>query len=349
MENTNQLQATNIDYGLLSPYINDINVTDINWNGRQLWIDDIGKGRYLTDIILSEEFINKFTQQLANAVNKSFNGYTQLLEAEIGDIRISVIHETAAASGRSISIRKSPAIRRLSEEGMIEDNYATKEVLNLIKLFIKGMCNIVVCGLPGVGKTELVKWMTMFIADDQRVITIEDNLELHYPFINPQKDCVEIKVVLEKEEGRLTYTDAIKAALRHYANWILFSEVRGREAKVLLEALSTGCHLITTMHTDDVRNVPNRVKNMIADTYDELDNEIYENIDVAILIKKKTENGQIKRYISQIAVYSRTLEGDNVVTMVVDNSRIVTPIEQLPQYILNKINISNITSDDEEV
>lgn len=349
MENTNQSQITNIDFGPLLPYINDINVTDINWNGRQLWIDDIMKGRYLTDITLSEEYVVKFTQQIMNAVNKSFNSYTQLLEAEIGDIRISVIHETAAASGRSISIRKSPAIRRLTEEGMINDNYATKEVLDLIKLFVKGMCNIVVCGLPGVGKTELVKWMTSFIADDQRVITIEDNLEVHYPLINPQKDSVELKVVLEKEEGRLTYTDAIKAALRHYANWILFSEVRGRETKVLLEALSTGCHLMTTMHTDDVRNMPNRIKNMVGDTYDELDNEIYENIDVAILIKKKTENGKIKRYISQMAVYSRTLEGENIVTMVVDNSRIVTPIEQLPQYILNKIDVNNNSTNYEEV
>lgn len=332
-----------VDFGPLTQFRDDPNVTDINWNGRQLWIDDITKGRYLSDIILDRRFIEAFSQKVMNIANRSFNGYDQLLEAEVGDIRISIIHETAAHSGRSISIRKSPAIKRLDKETMIKTGYSSEECLDMLQKFVEAKCNIIVCGLPGVGKTELVKWLTTFIAPDQRAITIEDNLELHYPQINPEKDSIELKVSLDEEHG-LTYSEAIKASLRQFPTWIILSEVRGRESKNLLESLSTGCSCLTTTHTDDVRKVPDRFKNMVGESYNE--NEIYENIDVAVLIKKKKENGVIKRYISQIAVFSRTLDGKNVITMVADKTRVITPISSLPQDILSKINKADITYSD---
>ena len=42
------------DYGVLYPYVMEETVTDIHWNGRQLWIDDLEKGRYMAPEILSE-------------------------------------------------------------------------------------------------------------------------------------------------------------------------------------------------------------------------------------------------------------------------------------------------------
>ena len=58
--------------------------------------------------------------------------------------------------------------------------------------------NMMMCGLPGTGKTELLKFLTGYIPDNERAITIEDNLEIHYSEINPGKDCVEMKVDAEK-------------------------------------------------------------------------------------------------------------------------------------------------------
>ena len=54
------------DYGVLYPYVMEETVTDIHWNGRQLWIDDLEKGRYMAPEVLSESFANRFSMLLSN-------------------------------------------------------------------------------------------------------------------------------------------------------------------------------------------------------------------------------------------------------------------------------------------
>ncbi len=256
----------------LLPYIKDTEITDINWNGTQLWIDDLRKGRYCVEgVKLSEKFVDQFSQRIANAVNASFNKSTPRLEAEVnGELRISILHEYVAISGRSISIRKTPALMRLNKEKMKEDKYCPSFILNFLENCIHAKMNTVICGLPGAGKTELLKTLTSFIPANQRAITIEDNLEIHYAKINPGKDCVELKVDID-----FTYADAIKACLRQLPEWILLSEARSTEVKYLLESMSTGTHCITTLHTDNVVKIPDRVKNMMPEGSRNVDNDIF--------------------------------------------------------------------------
>ena len=61
------------NYGDLLEFIKDINVTDINWNGMTLWIDDIEKGRYMSDIELTPEFVESFAIRISNIANRTFN------------------------------------------------------------------------------------------------------------------------------------------------------------------------------------------------------------------------------------------------------------------------------------
>lgn len=200
--------------------------------------------------------------------------------------------------------------------------------------------NIIMCGLPGSGKTELLKYLTKFIADNERVITIEDNLEIHYSEINSQKDCVEMKV----NEKFFDYTKAIKACLRQNPRWIMLSEARSVEVKYLLEALSTGTHCLTTLHTDDVRKVPDRIQNMMKDSFsaDRMENDIYSFVDLGILLNKKTDQmGAIRRYIDQICIFDRDEQkGINNIVMVVQDGKIIS--REIPENIWKKFHLNNI-------
>lgn len=314
------------DYGILYPYIIEDKVTDINWNGNQLWIDDLEKGRYRAEEILSETFVERFVSLVSSVTGNPFNRMFPVLEAETEELRISIVHSCVAHTGATISLRKVPIVQRINSEKMIEDGYCSEEINQFLIDCIRAHCSIVICGLPGAGKTELLKYLTRYIPPEERVITIEDVLEIHYQKMNPAKDCVELKVA-----ENFTYTQAIKACLRQLPKWILLSEARSVEVRSLLESLSTGAHGITTIHTDDIRNVPDRMRNMAGggEDLERIENDTYRYLDIAILVKSAIlEDGKIKRWIDQIGVFERYTKGFretvNKITMLVEDGEIVS-------------------------
>ena len=104
-----------------------------------------------------------------------------MVEAETKELRISLLHDSIARSGHSLSIRKTPAVLRIDEKNAVKSELMSKEILEFLIAAIEGHCNILVNGLPGSGKTELIKFLSSYIADKERIITIEDTLELRNP------------------------------------------------------------------------------------------------------------------------------------------------------------------------
>lgn len=278
--------------------------------------------------------------RLSNAVSANFNKNENLLEAETKTLRISIIHESVASTGRSVSIRKTDPCRRLTEPLMQKYGYCSGEMMAFLENAVKAHMNIIMCGLPGSGKTELLKYLTRFVPDNERVITIEDNLEIHYADINPGKDAVELKV----NEKLFDYTKAIKACLRQNPKWIMLSEARSTEVKYLLEAMSTGTHCLTTLHTDDVRKVPDRIQNMMKDSFaaNRMENDIYSFVNVGVLLKKRINSaGVIQRFIEQIGIYNRNEgKGVNEIMMLAENGSMTQ--RGLPQNIEKKFLQDNI-------
>lgn len=325
------------DFRSLTPYIEDDMITDINYNGRELWLDHLQKGRFVDESFIMNESIEKFCYRFANYANVPFNVANPIVESESESIRISIIHESVAKSGYSVSIRKTPAVLRLKRSDMTKKNYASSELLDLLEQLVKGHCNILVCGLPGAGKTELVKYLTTFIPSCERVITIEDTLEIHYANINTHKDSVELKV-----NPHFTYVDAIKASLRQRPNWLLLSEVRSHEVVQLLEAVSTGAKLISTIHADTAANIPSRLLHMFPGV--ELSNtmileSIYESIDIGIHVCSTIDDSGITRRISEVIYYEYTaaMEMKQYVIFSANEG-----LKELPESLLKKINITPV-------
>lgn len=288
-------------FGPLLPYIEEDNITDINWNGSQLWLDDLKKGRYCNDgLQLDEKFINSFTNRIANLMSENFNKFRPLLEAETDGLRISILHEDVAKTGRSISIRKTPAKRRINRSSMLDTGYCTEELDNFMNNAIKAKCNVVIAGIPGVGKTEYLKTLTAYIPPTDRAITVEDNLEIRYKAINPGRDVVEIKV-----DDDFSYPNAIKTSLRQRPDWILMSEARSVEVKYLLESMSVGTNCITTIHTDDVHKIPQRIQNMMpaGENSEKTETDVYSFLNIGVVINRQIKEDSITRRIYQAAIF----------------------------------------------
>ena len=338
-----EISDTEKYFGPLYPFVVNDDITDIDLNDQKLfgeetflWLTNSQNMRYREKITLPESFIEQFTKRVANTVSRSFHKQSPVLEAETDTLRITIVHESVSVSGRSISIRKSLPYVRLTEENMVEDGYCSKEVLALLKNCVKARLNIVFCGEPAAGKTECAKFFSTFIPDNERVITIEDTLEWHYHEVNPEKDCVELKV-----NSTMDYTKAIKTCLRLNPKWIMVSETRSKEVVYLLECFSTGVRGMTTLHSDDVRNVPDRMLNMAGNEREvtNMENDIYNFINVGVLLNRVEERDyggkhKIRRFIDQICFYDRE-NGKNRIFMLVENGKLLT--NELPKHIQEKM------------
>lgn len=324
-------------FGPLWKFVASEEITDIDYNGREIWLTNIYNERYkvsqeFVDEQMTASFVEQFTQRISNVVSRQFNKRNPQLEAETSDLRVTILHESVARSGRCISIRKTPPVIRLTVDKVLEEEYCSKEILALLINCVQAKMNFTFCGMPGIGKTESLKFFSQFISGNDRVITVEDTMEIRYAVTNPGKDCVEIKV----NEDTYGYADAIKSSLRLNPKWIMLSEARSKEVKYLLESWSTSVRGMTTLHTDDVRNVPDRILNMLESRIDadRLENDIYQALDIAILIrKKKKEDGTIYRYIDQVCFFLRE-QGKNQIVMVVSNGNLLC--HPLPKGILQR-------------
>lgn len=343
-QNRNKFVIPDEDFGPFLPYVKDKNITDVDFNGQDLWtIDTQNRKIKVSDAEhpIPRDFVERFARKVANAKSFDFNQRNPVMEAETKELRISIVHSSIAISGTSICIRKTPPFSRITERGAIETGYASREIISILANCIKAHANIVIAGMPRAGKTEFAKFLGCYIPDKERVITIEDVLEWRFKELKPKADCIEMQT-----NDAFTYTDAIVASLKQNPNWIMIAETRGEEIASLINGFSTGVNGITTLHTDDIRKIPSRMLNMVNDTKAEkrLLENIFEFVDVGVMvaIRKDPETGAMKRIIDQIGFYTND-NGKMECHMMVDGGKFVS--RELPPSIERKFKIRQITGD----
>ena len=131
-------------------------------------------------------------------------------------------------------------------------------------------------------------------------------------------------------------------------NRVMLSEARSTEVKQLVECWTTGITGFTTLHTDDVRKIPDRILNMMPSRQDaeRLENDVYVGMDVGVLLETRSsgEEGKQERYISQIGFFSRE-DGKNRCVLAVQGGQLIEQQESefLPEDIKRKMDKAGIT------
>ena len=111
-------------FGPLWKFVASEEITDIDYNGREIWLTNIYNERYkvsqeFVDEQMTTSFVEQFTQRISNVVSRQFNKRNPQLEAETSDLRVTILHESVARSGRCISIRKTPPVIRLTVDKVL--------------------------------------------------------------------------------------------------------------------------------------------------------------------------------------------------------------------------------------
>lgn len=316
----------------LYPYIIDDDVTDIKWNGRDLWIDDLKRGRYRSDVKLTTKFLEILTTRISQYANAHFNLSEPSLQAETDELRIHAIHPFRTGDKTYIlAIRKTPSVARLNRENIIEQGYADELTVELLAAMIRCHISGIIIGGVGSGKTELEKFLASFIPDNESCLTVEDTLEMKLPVLYPDKDISSVKI--DKE---YTAVEAIRDALRLLTKWLLIAEARGREIATILEGASTGCVAWTTIHTENTWEIPDRILQMAGPESDKesLDAVVHMFFNIGIRVSRIVTPAGITRKIDQICFFDR--ENGTNISSVFMNDGVYTG-NPIPNFIIDTL------------
>ena len=255
-----------IDFGPIKEFLQDDNVTDIEYNNEgQIYLKTLDKGVYRVERPeINNTLIEKLAFQCSNVMGKSFNMAHPFLDAESAELRLNFIHDSIATNGIAVTIRKTPAKIRLNRDKLLNEKYVTENVLDFLITCVKGHCNIIVSGETGSGKTELVKYLASHTAENEKLITIEDTLELHLDRIYPHRSIIAMKT-----NNIADYADVLVTCMRQNPRWILLSEVRSAEAVMSVRnSISSGHCILSTIHSDRAANIPMRMYSLLESNLD---------------------------------------------------------------------------------
>ncbi len=283
-----------IDFGPLSVLLSDEDITDISYsNSGRLWVKSLTKGVYAVEMPeVNNALMEKIAFQCSNVVGSTFNMAHPTLDAESSELRLNFIHESIATNGIACTIRKTPAKLRLNKEKLLNEKYVSLQIHDFLFKCVEGHCNIVVSGETGSGKTELVKYLASHTFENEKIITIEDTLELHLDKIFPKRDIVAIKT-----NNIASYTEVLVTCMRQNPRWILLSEVRSAEAVMAVRnSISSGHNILSTIHSDKASNIPMRMYSLLES-----------NIDIDQFLKSIHRYVQIGVHVKQIQAKRREI------------------------------------------
>src|SRR6266850_4251508 len=190
----------------------------------------------------------------------------------------------------SVTIRRHPPARFRDLAALASSGFMPPELVAFLDAAVAGRLNILIAGGAGAGKTTFMRVLARLIPPDERVVTIEDQAELH--LWRELRDCVSLEGRPPNTEGRgaITIQMLVHEALRMSPDRIIIGEVRGGEALDLLDAMNTGHPgSICTIHADSPRETLPRLmrvalRNPQAPKADAVLAEVVHTVDLVLYV-----------------------------------------------------------------
>jgi len=201
-------------------------------------------------------------QRIASAVGRRIDEASPMVDARLAEgSRVNIVLPPLVLNGGSISIRKFPK-RSLTLDRMVRQENLSLHMARLLEIAARSRLNILISGGTGSGKTTLLNAISQFIDRDERVITIEDAVELRLQ--QPHVVQMETRPANIEGIGYVPQRELVRNALRMRPDRIIVGEVRGAETFDMLQAMNTGHDgSMSTVHANSPRDALYRLENMV--------------------------------------------------------------------------------------
>ena len=249
--------------GAIQPLVDDPSVSEIMVNGPdQIYVERNGRiypTKVHFDGVESEMTV---IERMVGTVGRRVDESTPMADARLPDgSRVNVVLPPLVLGGPVVTIRKF-RLKLFDVDELVEVGAATKEMFAFLEAAVRGRQNILVTGGSSSGKTTLLNLLSGFIGSGERIVTIEDAVELKLR----QEHVVTMETRPPNAEGRGTVTmrDLVRNALRMRPDRIVVGEVRGPEALDMIQAMSTDHDGgMSTLHANSSRDALQRLETMV--------------------------------------------------------------------------------------
>jgi len=252
-----------VGLGPLEPFLDDDEITDILANGPfDIYVERRGKLEKTSARFRDSQHLVNIAQRIATAIGRRIDEASPMVDARLADgSRVNIVLPPLVLNGGTISIRKFPR-RGLTFDAMVRQENLSRDMARVLQIAAHSRLNILISGGTGSGKTTLLNAVSQFIDDDERVITIEDAVELRLQ--QPHVVQMETRPPNIEGVGQVAQRELVRNALRMRPDRIIVGEVRGPEAFDMLQAMNTGHDgSMSTVHANSPRDALYRLENMV--------------------------------------------------------------------------------------
>lgn len=200
-------------------------------------------------------------ERMVTPLGRRIDESSPLVDARLPDgSRINAIIPPLAIQGPCLTIRKF-AKDTFTREELLEQGTLTAEMAVFLQACVEGRLNLIIAGGSSSGKTTTLNWLSSYIPEDERIITIEDAAELQLR--QEHVISLETRQANIEGQGEVTIRDLVRNALRMRPDRLVVGEVRGGETLDMLQAMNTGhSGSMTTGHANSPKDMLSRLETM---------------------------------------------------------------------------------------
>ena len=302
-----------LGHGPIEPLLEDPLVSEIMVNGpNQVFVERAGKLFETSAKFESDAQVRRVIDRIVSRIGRRIDESSPMVDARLPDgSRVNAIIPPLAVDGSSLTIRKFGK-KGLTEQDLVAYGTLSWESVGLLRAFVAGKLNMLVSGGTGSGKTTLLNVCSNFIPEGERIVTIEDSVELRMN----QRHVVRLEARPPNIEGRgeVSIRDLVKNSLRMRPDRVVIGECRSGEALDMLQAMNTGHDgSLSTIHANSPRDCMSRLEVLVLMAGMDLPlrairEQIASAVDVVVQLNRLGDGSRRVTHITEVV----GMEGDTI-------------------------------------
>ncbi len=252
-----------VGLGPLEPLLSDDNITEIMVNKfDEIWIERAGQLTLSTVSFTSDSAVLGAIERIVTPLGRRIDESSPMVDARLKDgSRVNAIIHPLAIRGPSVTIRKFSK-KQITAADFMRFGSLNEDMVELLKTIVDLRLNIIISGGTGTGKTTFLNMVGNYVAQDERIVTVEDAAELK--LTQPNLVSLESRPPNLEGKGAITIRDLVRNSLRMRPDRIMVGECRGGEALDMLQAMNTGHDgSMTTLHSNSPRDAMARLEVLV--------------------------------------------------------------------------------------